>query len=290
MALYKMRALERLADMEGSDMPFSVWLPYTLLNSERFVFEETGEVWHRFNNVTLYVENEEYPAGDLIDETEEAAAGFVCWQRKNGRMPEVGDVFQVVDGKNQVLFEEIISDESFMFGKKYMTAEQKEPMVCERLFEMGQEFQKGLDGSFTDSFMKQRHLKEYSHLDFSGREVLPVRMRGLDFRVVVSEYEVNKDIGFNVYTHNDEGIRSQWIDLVPGDKWCEVKYAAAAEPEKTRLIGCGLGELKAALPIITKCLDLVRDKAPLNQVLSNAKEASMTLGGSESKIEKEIGK
>ena len=121
--IIKVRALEDFKGMQPEEWPFHVWLPYKQINSERFISEDTKEIWHRFDSVSIFDEDD--PDDDLIEETEEFPDNIVSWLGKSGTIPAVGDTFQVLDHDNNVLFEETIHGTEALFGAKYAIAEKK---------------------------------------------------------------------------------------------------------------------------------------------------------------------
>lgn len=252
--VYELYVLEGLKDIEAEEFPFSIWLPYVRLESERFRCKETGEVWHRFEGVTIYSEDDDYPEGDLIEEGEKTPEGLVCWQGKKGTVPEAGDVFRVLDGNNQVVFEEVISGNVSLYGREYMSAEKKAEFGINMVRNLEREIKSVLVAG-DDGYSVYSRLKDISTGSSHSQVRLPVSFRGLNFEVAFDEYEVNTGVTLNFYHYDGESLVRSERTLSPSDKWYQVRIYAAGD-EKDFISACwGLGNVSDAVVKVQGILD-----------------------------------
>lgn len=275
--IYEIYALESLQEMEAEEMPYDIWLPYVRMESERYICKESNEVWHRFEGVTVYMEDEDYPEGDLIEETEKVFDGLVCWQGVNGTVPEFGDVFRVLDQENQVVFEETISGASRLYGRYYASAVKAGDFTREILNQIEIDLKYGLGDTFTNNLCVYVDLKALSSSQVkTGEEKVDFSARGIDFHVFVEEHTAEKagTVKFlgcvdGKFIHND-------VEMKSGDKWYEVSYNSVAgrnAGSAGMVVGWGIGSASEAVVQVREILDNSLEQNSLDARLVRAAEA-----------------
>ena len=270
--IYELQAMEGLLNMEAEEMPLDIWLPYVQLESERFICKDSGEIWQRFEGVTVYMEDEDYPEGDLIEEFEKAPAGLVCWQGKKGAVPEAGDVFRVMDGNNQVVFEEVISGTTWLLGKHYACAQKEGEMTRDLLLDMEQTLKGNMGDMFGNNLLNYAGLEEASSMEeIKYEEKILFYMRGIPFFMIVDERETHSPCRLTFYEADGMRIHGYEQELAAGDKWYEVKYRAVSDEGPAMCVGWGVGSAKEAAEKIRGLLE-----KPLEEKLEEAQERSIS--------------
>lgn len=250
--IFEVYAREALKSMEAEDLSLSMWPAYPQLESERFVCKDSDEVWHRFESVTVYTEDEYYPEGDLVKEREKVARGFVCWKGGSGTIPEIGDVFRVFDCHNQVLFEETIVFEEILHGKSYAAAEKAAPFTQHLLNELEVTLRDGLDDTFTINQNTLSALKFASSNAVSKQEKIEFVLRGIPFVLLIDEYKTHSPCTITYFDVDGQTLHGLEGELDAGDKWYKINYRTKNGGEFCRCIGWGIGEAKDAIPQVLK--------------------------------------
>lgn len=286
--VYELYALESLLDMETEELPLSMWLPYVQLESERFLCKETGEIWHRFEGVTVYMEDEEFPEGDLLEEVEKLPDGLISWQGQKGAVPEAGDVFRVLDSNNQVVFEETISGESKLYGVSYATSIKEEPLARDLLRNVEQALKGGLGDAFTNDLCIYAALEDSQSVEAAIPEKTDFSVRGIRFVMFVEEREATAPVKLRFYDVVDGNVIDRTTNLLPGDKWYEVGYNTSAGGSAGYAVGWGLGSAKEAAEKIRVLLDKVLDSPSLAGRLGDAFSRAGARGKDVSSVEQEL--
>ena len=277
--VYKLHPIE---DME-SKFPFSIWLPYTHLNSERFVCEDTKKVWHRFSSVTIYSENDDYPEDDLLEDSEYLPDGIVSWQRADGKTPKIGDVFQVMDRQGKVLFEETIGGVGQLFGKNYSVAPKNGDFIWEAIHKVEASIESRLGKSYSRSFDPPYSLSKASPEGVKALEEFSVVIRGIPFNVRVEEYISSEKCRRMLYENgvfHDE-------DLPAGHHWYTIRYFMQKDPSRVRMFGYGDGTAKEVADKLRSILTQEGHKSSLDAMIHSAEGRSVTSGSKVSPKEKE---
>lgn len=284
--IYELYALEKLEEMHAEEMPVDIWLPYVQLESERFVCRETGEVWERFEGVTVYMEDEDYPEGDLIEENERVQEGFVCWQGKKGEVPEAGDVFRVLDEKREVVFEEVISGEERLYGWKYASAVKEGEFARDLLLDMEQALKGGFGDSFGNNLLNYVELENRSHMDeIKNEEKILFNMRGIPFVMIVDEREVYTPCKLTFYEADGMHIHSYERELAAGDKWFDVRYRAVHDTGPAMCVGWGIGSSRVAAEKVKSLLDSMLHYESLDGRIADA--AKRAVGPADKQMERD---
>lgn len=270
--IYSLYALDNLMDFEAEEMPLDIWLPYVQLESERFICQDTGEVWHRFEGVTVYMEDEDYPEGDLLEEGVKVPEGLVCWQSKKGTLPELGDVFRVLDRDNQVVFEEVISSKTELYGKKYASAQKEGAMTRDLLLDIEQALRCGLGDSFGNNLLNYAELEAGSHMDeIKNEEKVLFSVHGISFVMIVYERETHSPCKLTFYEVDGKSLHSYEQRMAAGDKWFDVCYKAANDSGPAMCVGWGIGNAQEAAKKAQRVIGTFIECRSLGDVLLDAR-------------------
>jgi len=278
--IIKVRALENFKDMVPEEMPLNIWLPHVEINSERFISHDSGEVWHRFSDVNILSEDEEYPEGDLIENTEELPSGLVSWHGTKGTVPQAGDTFQVFDNADNMLFEEAIFGNMRLYDRNYATAEKKAPFIWEAEDQMKQKVCAVLENTFKRSCDPQHSLWNASSHEPACTEHISTTLRGIPFRVSVQEFISEKDC--EVLEYKDEQFN--YRPFAAGSHWFMVVYSTENDPNHTRSIGWGEGTAKEAALKISKAICKNQTKSSLDTQILRASHRTSDVQASISSI------
>lgn len=230
--VFELRAIGSFDGIEDENMPWSMWLPYRQVRSERFVCEETKEVWQRIFGVSVLCEDDDNPEDDLIDDFEEVPEGLICWQGKKGTVPEVGDVLRIVGPRRNVIFEEVISGDVTLHGRKYMSAEKQADFAMDLVRDLEQDVKKVLTGG-DDGYFDYQRLRENSAGSSEVQERVPISLRGLNFELVLDEFSVASETIWNKYRYEDGKLVSTPHSVSPGDKWYQARIYAGDNGKDT---------------------------------------------------------
>ena len=263
---YRLRPIESVEGIHAEPFPFNIWLPYVQLESERFVCEDTKEIWHRFSSATCYEESDEDPEGDLLEESESLPDGLVAWLGKKGTVPEVGDVFQVLDRKNQVIFEETISGTEKLYGKNYSTAQKTSEFAWETISRLGTEIKNLLDKDYQSSIGVDNSIRGASPKEPTYFEELTVSLRGIPFRLRVNEFATY--LPFRRYSY--ETGQLGYKDIPAGHHWYQLQYYLEKDPQHMRTLGFGDGRAKDVFEKLCSVYPQARPKEPLNNRIQAA--------------------
>ena len=279
--VYRLNAIESFDGMLPENPPFNIWLPYTQLNSERFLCRETNEVWHRFKDVCQLSEDDNYPEGDLVEDFEELPDGLVGWQGKNGAHPNPGDVFRVYDKNNNLLFEETIQGTAMLHGHTYATAEKAAPFSWEAIGETKRQAQDVLGEAFKCLPDPSNALVCASQPEPVSTQEFKSRIRGIPFRILVDEYVTTSDCSIMIFKDNN----FQYQPVAAGENWYIVSCMTESDSTKRERIGWGLGSGKEAFLSLENVLSTGMAKAPLSEQIRSA--ASRQAAGSHSSLDTE---
>lgn len=113
--IIKLLPIQSLNDIDTYSWPPDVWLPFVQMHSEHYICKETGDIWHRFSDILIYYEDEDYPGDDLIEDVEVLPESLVAWYNPKNKNPPVGTIFQVFDHADNIVFEELITGEEHLY-------------------------------------------------------------------------------------------------------------------------------------------------------------------------------
>ena len=285
--VYELYALEGLLDMEAEELPLDIWIPYVQLESERFICKDTGEVWQRFEGATVYMEDEDYPEGDLIEEVERVPEGLVCWLGKNRETPEPGDVFRVLDRSNAVVFEETISGEARLYGRTYASAVKEGDFTRTLLLDVEQAVKSGLGDSFGSNLCNYVALEDATVMVSLGQEKVEFTARGIPFELIVDEYETKLPCRLSFFEADGKHIHSYERNLSEGDKWVSVHYCPVRGGGPGMTVGWGIGTAENTAVKIRNILDAVTRDFSLEGRLAAAAKSAENGFGNKSKTDVE---
>jgi len=264
--VYRLYAIESFDGMLPENPPFNIWLPYVQVNSERFFCRETNEVWHRFKDVCQLSEDDDYPEGDLIEDTEELPEGLVSWHGKNGIQPKSGDVFQVYDKNNNLLFEETIHGTVMLHGRTYAIAQKMAPLCWEAIGATKDQVNDVLGADFKRLPDPSSSLVSVSATEPVSTQSFKSLIRGIPFRIQVDEYVTTADC--SIMNFKDNNFHDQ--PVAAGENWYIVSCMTESDSSKRERFGWGLGSGKEAILKLEKGLSSDRAKAPLAEQIRTA--------------------
>lgn len=264
--VYRLYAIESFKAMGPEDLPFDIWLPYTQLNSERYLCCETNEVWHRFSDVCQYSEDDNYPEGDLVEDVASLPDGFVSWQGKDGTHPNPGDVFQVYDKNNNLLFEETIQGTAQLHGSTYAISPKMAPQCWEAVGAVKDQVKDVLGEDFRRSPDPSASLVSVSVMEPVSTQSFKSLIRGIPFCMQVDEYITTADC--SIMNFKDNSFHDQ--SVAGGKHWYIVSCMTESDLTKRERIGWGIGSGKEAVLKLEKALSFSTEKAPLTEQIRSA--------------------
>ena len=280
---FKIRALENFDGMAAENWPFHVWLPYVQINSERFICDETKEIWHRFSAVTVFYENDDHPDGDLIEDREDLPKGLVSWHGKSGIVPKEGDTFRVLDNNDNVIFEEVVSGTSRLYGQVYATAEKQAPFSWEEIDGMKTTVVRALGETFRFHRDPDPQLLAVSPQKPVNMEILSTPIRGIPFCIRIDEFVSSKDCELTEYKDG----KFLYHPFPTGGHWYEVMYCTEKDPNYARSIGWGQGTAKEVSLRLSQALNPEHIKLSLNEKIQSAYTHTAEVGSSDKSPVKE---
>lgn len=221
-----------IATMEHAcapDLPFDLWLPYEQRLSERYICEENGQVYERFQEISVLYENENDPDDDLETDMLKLPESLVAWNTTDSLT--AGTIIRVKGHDGNIIFEEKIIDTRRLGRLHYFVAEKRAPLLMASYSKL--EYELRFAGSFWDQMPKR--LAEDSA---AGPAVLKVNVRGSLFEVVLQQMVVQKPFGAYPQTRSGDDFHEFQL----GDLVTKASAGIGGKAMATYIVACPLIE------------------------------------------------
>ena len=208
--------------------PMDLWLPYEHVLSERYICEENGAVYERFQEIAVLSENEENPDDDLETEMLKLPEALVAWNT-TGTLT-AGATIRVKGCDGHIIFEEKVTGTRRLGRLHYFVAERRAPLLTDSYSKLEHELR--FAGSFWNRDPKR--LAE----DSTGPVVLKSNVRGSIYVVTLQQLVVQDS--FFAYPRTKEGSEKRTFRV--GERVTRATASIGGGHMVTYIVACPLAE------------------------------------------------